>query len=219
MRQIDPATGKAGDKNYEFAVNDDANYNQYRYEALGEIITDYVYDLLEQNGLQKILLNPDDPNSTFVYGTKSDFSNTDKLLLLIHGSGVVRAGQWSRSLIINHSLDKGTQIPYIKRAKALGYEILITNTNDNYRDNRPIPGSDSPTKHGRSVWDRFISSATNLKHIGIVGHSYGGIVTVSLAQHKPKEFKKLVFGVAFTDSVHSFNSKDVLAIFNPVRWV
>lgn len=219
LRQIDPATGKAGDKNYEFAVKDDAIYNQYRYEALGEIITDYVYNLLEENGLQKIPLNPDDPNSSFVYGTKTDFSNTDKLLLLIHGSGVVRAGQWSRSLIINYSLDKGTQLPYIKRAKELGYDILITNTNDNFRENRPIAGSESPTKHGRSVWDRFISSATNLKHIGIVGHSYGGIVTVDLARNKLKEFKKLVFGVAFTDSVHSFNGqkdKDVLAAFIPV---
>ena len=49
-------------------------------------------------------------------------TTTDKLLVLIHGSGVVRAGQWARRLIINDCLDSGTQIPYIKRAM----EVLIT---------------------------------------------------------------------------------------------
>lgn len=43
-------------------------------------------------------------------------TNPDKLMVLIHGSGVVRAGQWARRLIINEDLDSGTQIPYIKRA-------------------------------------------------------------------------------------------------------
>lgn len=43
-------------------------------------------------------------------------TNPDKLLVLIHGNGVVRAGQWARRLIINEDLDSGTQIPYIKRA-------------------------------------------------------------------------------------------------------
>lgn len=43
-------------------------------------------------------------------------TNPDKLMVLIHGNGVVRAGQWARRLIINEDLDSGTQIPYIKRA-------------------------------------------------------------------------------------------------------
>lgn len=218
MRQIDPITGAPGDKPFEFAVSSDHQTNQRRYEALGDIITEYVYDLLEKNGLQRIPLTPNDSKSSFIFASKNDFSNTDKLIVLIHGSGVVRAGQWSRSLIINQSLEKGTQLPYIRRARELGYEVLITNTNDNYRDSRPIPDSNRAEVHGRSVWDRFISPAGNLKHVAIVAHSYGGIVTVSLAQHKPEEFKRLVFGVAFTDSVHGLgrSNKQALDILRPV---
>lgn len=221
LRQIEPSTGAPGDKPFEFAVTSDPQKNQRRYEALGDIITEYVYSLLEQNGLQRIPLTPNDPQSTFVFASKSDFSSTDKLMVLIHGTGVVRAGQWSRSLIINQSLDKGTQLSYIKHARDLGYEVLVTNTNDNYRDSRPVPGSDRAEAHGRSVWDRFISPAKNLKHVAIVAHSYGGIVTVNLAQHKPDEFKRLVFGVAFTDSVHGFgrSNKSALDILKPVSWV
>lgn len=134
MRKINEKTGQLTDDGYQFEVSKDPAFNQRRYEALGEVITDHVYDLLVENGLQKIHVPGDLPEreATFVFSSKPDFTDTRKLLVLIHGSGVVRAGQWSRSLIINHSLDHGTQIPYIRRAKELGYEVLITNTNDNY---------------------------------------------------------------------------------------
>lgn len=62
-----------------------------------------------------------------------DALENEKLLILIHGSGVVRAGQWARRLIINDDLNSGTQIPYIRRAKKLGYGILVLNMNDNSR--------------------------------------------------------------------------------------
>lgn len=33
---------------------------------------------------------------TFIFASKDIFENKEKLLVLIHGSGVVRAGQWAR---------------------------------------------------------------------------------------------------------------------------
>ena len=39
-----------------------------------------------------------------------DVDTNDKMLVLIHGAGVVRAGQWTRKLIINNSLEHGTQV-------------------------------------------------------------------------------------------------------------
>lgn len=67
--------------------------------------------------------------TSFIYASV-DFFENEKLLILIHGSGVVRAGQWSRRLIINDSLSTGSQIPYIERARELGYAVLVLNTND-----------------------------------------------------------------------------------------
>ena len=46
-------------------------------------------------------------------------------------TGVVRAGQWSRRLIINNGLDEGSQLLYIKRAIDRGYSVLVMNTNQN----------------------------------------------------------------------------------------
>nr|XP_045250770.1 cotranscriptional regulator FAM172A isoform X4 [Macaca fascicularis] len=111
-------------------------WNQKRYEALGEIITKYVYELLEKDcNLKKISIPVDATESepkSFIFMSEDALTNPQKLMVLIHGSGVVRAGQWARRLIINEDLDSGTQIPFIKRAVAEGYGVIVLNPNENY---------------------------------------------------------------------------------------
>lgn len=63
--------------------------------------------------------SPEEPTS-FIYLTPDALLNPSKLLVLIQGSGVERAGQWARRLIINQDLDSGTQIPFITRAIQVG---------------------------------------------------------------------------------------------------
>lgn len=95
-----------------------------------------MYDLLEKEGLSRLPVPKDPPGNedlkSFVFGTE-DLLRNDKLMVLIHGSGVVRAGQWARRLIINDNLESGSQLGYIRKARALGYAVLVLNTNDNFR--------------------------------------------------------------------------------------
>ncbi|XP_028269186.1 cotranscriptional regulator ARB2A homolog isoform X2 [Parambassis ranga] len=110
-------------------------WNQKRYEALGEIITQYVYELLEKEcNMTKAILPVDaeDEPTSFIYLSPDAMSNPSKLLVLVQGSGVVRAGQWARRLIINQDLNSGTQIPFINRAMEEGYGVLVLNPNENY---------------------------------------------------------------------------------------
>ncbi|XP_070599142.1 cotranscriptional regulator ARB2A isoform X5 [Erythrolamprus reginae] len=111
-------------------------WNQKRYEALGEIITKYVYELLEEECHLKKVYVPVDAEETeprsFIFMSEDALINPDKLMVLIQGSGVVRAGQWARRLIINEDLHSGTQIPYIKRAIEEGYGVIVLNPNENY---------------------------------------------------------------------------------------
>jgi hypothetical protein len=196
--------GGITDEPFKFAISSSHAENQANYEALGEVINEYVYDLLEENGMHKILLGtsdiPDEQKS-FVFTSSKELIDVDKLMVIIHGSGVVRAGQWARSLIINDSINSGTILPYIKKARENGFEIVVTNTNDNYRNGKKIAGSSSPEAHAQTVWETLIQPA-NAKSIAIVAHSYGGVVTVQLASKYKEDFEKQVFAVAFTDSVH-----------------
>ncbi|CAN0323039.1 unnamed protein product [Lampetra planeri] len=112
--------------------------DQRRYEALGEVITEYVYELLvKKYGLEKHYvpveaIKRNEPFS-FIFMSPGALQK-ERLLLLVQGSGVVRAGQWARRLIINDCLDSGTQIPYIKRAMEEGYGVVVLNPNDNRVD-------------------------------------------------------------------------------------
>uniref|UniRef100_A0A669DUT3 ARB2 cotranscriptional regulator A n=1 Tax=Oreochromis niloticus TaxID=8128 RepID=A0A669DUT3_ORENI len=119
---------------------------------LSQIITQYVYELLEKKcNMTKETLPVDateDEPTGFIYLSPDALSNPSKLLVLIQGSGVVRAGQWARRLIINQDLNSGTQIPFIERAMQEGYGVMVLNPNENYLEvekstKSPLP---SPTE-------------------------------------------------------------------------
>uniref|UniRef100_A0A9J7Z548 ARB2 cotranscriptional regulator A n=1 Tax=Cyprinus carpio carpio TaxID=630221 RepID=A0A9J7Z548_CYPCA len=160
-------------------------WNQKRYEALGEIITKYVYELLENDcNLKKEILPVDstvDEPKSFIYMSEDALTNPEKIMVLIQGSGVVRAGQWARRLIINEDLNSGTQIPFINRAKE---------------------ENSTPEEHTLYVWDHFISKSL-AKNIFIVAHSYGGLSFVNLMIQREAEVKNRIRAVAMTDSVHN----------------
>lgn len=63
-------------------------------------MTEKVYELLETKCSLKRLPVPHDARrdepSTFIFVSADALTNKEKLLILIHGSGVVRAGQWAR---------------------------------------------------------------------------------------------------------------------------
>ncbi|PFX16651.1 protein FAM172A-like [Stylophora pistillata] len=198
------------DEPFKFEVKEgDRMYNQKHYEALGEVITEYIYHLLEEDVKLKKVTVPVDAKDevTSFFFMSEDAMKKDKLMILIHGSGVVRAGQWARRLIINDDLESGTMLPYIKRATQEGYGVFITNGNENYvRRNKyrtAIRGSESPERHFGYVWDNFISQAA-AQTIVVVAHSYGGVVIVEGLQNCEGIMER-VKAIAFTDSVHSLS--------------
>ncbi|XP_071168017.1 cotranscriptional regulator ARB2A-like isoform X2 [Mytilus edulis] len=209
LRNIETGNG------YNFVEKEDNHrYNQKRYEAIGDIITDYIYELLEKEGLERVSIpvdaEADDPTS-FFFQSKDAQSNPDKLLILIHGSGPVKAGQWARRLIMNDCLASGTQLPYIKWAMSNGYGVIVANTNINTakvgKTKKKIRGSESPEKHTTYLWETFVQPA-HAKNIAIVAHSYGGVCVLNLVNNFLKQFKERVFAMAFTDSVHSFQHQE-----------
>ena len=182
--------------------------DQSHYEALGDVIGDEVYTLLEkQGGLNRMAVGPSNPKS-FIFCSE-DHKTSKKLLVLIHGSGVVRAGQWARRLIINNDLDKGTMLPFIAHAKETGWGVVVMNTNMNTDDKtgKDIKGSETPEEHANTVWNDVVANS-DAKNIVIIAHSYGGVVTMNLARTFPADFMTRVRGVFMTDSVHFKLTKD-----------
>uniref|UniRef100_A0A915E7R3 Arb2 domain-containing protein n=1 Tax=Ditylenchus dipsaci TaxID=166011 RepID=A0A915E7R3_9BILA len=113
--------------------------NQQDYENLGEWVGEAIYEKMTQEpyNLQKMYLKEEGLNDvkaeslSFVFASP-DLKQATHLVVLIHGTGVVRAGQWSRKLIINESLEVGSQLPYIRKCQLRGWSVLVMNTNDNF---------------------------------------------------------------------------------------
>ncbi|KAH8306448.1 hypothetical protein KR018_011557 [Drosophila ironensis] len=206
LRKIDPASGQPGREPFAFAVSKDASENEKHYQKLADQIPEIVYALLEKEGLSRTYVPFGKPpeHSSFVYSQPAKLSQSKKLLVLIHGSGQVKAGQWARSLIINNSLDHGTQLPYVRKAQKLGYDILITNTNDCRRfydgKDNPIKGVETAPQHAKYVWKNIVVPSAP-ESVAIVAHSYGGCLTMDLADQFADFFKEKVFAIALTDAV------------------
>jgi len=170
--------------------------------------------------------------TSFIF-TSQNLATADFILMIVHGTGVVRAGQWSRKLIINEGLTIGSQIEYIRRAEQAGYAVIVTNTNYNRvesprnlrsRSSRPIRGSETPEAHGQYVWEHFIRP-NSAKHVFIMAHSYGGAVVLAIAEKFQLEFDRRVVAVALTDSPMEFYgdrvAKKVLKMLKKrtINWV
>ncbi|XP_063724514.1 cotranscriptional regulator ARB2A homolog isoform X2 [Symsagittifera roscoffensis] len=204
---------------FVFNVSKNTFYNERRYEAMANAMIEEVYNKLQEDcGLEKIYI-PEDAAETdarsFVFASSDFYSNETTLLVLIHGAGFVRAGQWSRKVIMNQGLREGSQIPYIEAAKQRGWAVIVLNTNLNIElamspDGKVSYGrikySGTPEEHGLYVWNKLIRN-TKASSVFVVAHSYGGIVTAHLAD-KAEDFTDRVKAVALTDSVHSLVDMD-----------
>lgn len=108
--------------------------NSKRYQALGHLLEQYIYELLEKVcKLQKVYIPPEadkEPRSFFFMSDRA-LTNQSALLVLLQDHGVFRAGQWSQQAIIHHGLQHGSQIPCIQMALQAHYDVIVLNPNDN----------------------------------------------------------------------------------------
>lgn len=227
---------KISDFNYEYKddklVNIDTGkpfhwVNQAHYDALGDTIYRHIQELMmSQYGLQEINLplgsNGQGPfNNIFV---SPNWQTAKKLMLLIQGSGAVRAGQWARAVCINDRLSIGSILPYLEKCVADEYSVIVFNPNLNVGPKevptiefssflvagkqvpkkvavRTIAGSESPREHCIYVWDHFVRKSA-AEFIVAVAHSAGGDGIQNLVSERGDEALKRLCGIAFTDSVH-----------------
>ena len=74
--------------------------------------------------MQEIWVGDDNENSKApkvnIFVSDDFFANPGRCLVLIQGTGAVRAGQWARSICVNDSLNEGSILPLLDYAKATG---------------------------------------------------------------------------------------------------
>lgn len=71
------------------------------YTRARQVVTEHIYGLLESEGGLHRLPVPGFPAGPGFIFASQDWDTCDQLMILIHGSGVVRAGQWARRWVFN----------------------------------------------------------------------------------------------------------------------
>ncbi|KAJ3333231.1 hypothetical protein HDU93_008674 [Gonapodya sp. JEL0774] len=156
---------KANGERFVFEVKTgDRGYNQAHYEALGDAVARQIEGMLEQRGLDRILIPTgvaqNQPHS-YIFTTKNFLEDTRRVMVLVPGSAI-RVGQWARKIVMNDSVYRGSVLEYVDRAISENYSLLVLNTNQNSWKNSsgidvPIPQNSSPGQHLAYIWDNFIA--------------------------------------------------------------
>ena len=188
--------------------------NKQEYDLVGMYVQKYVEDLIITKFDLNILYVPNKDNNYEKRDetipqckilTTKDFLTNPKCLILIQGTGVVRLGQWARSVCINENLNLGTMIPYVDKAIKNNYSVIIFNPNErkDFKTEEKIEEFTTMEKHSVYVYNNIIKKNNNIKEIYIVAHSMGGECTVDiLLNNKDDLIKRKIKKIAFTDSVH-----------------
>ncbi|GMR39919.1 hypothetical protein PMAYCL1PPCAC_10114, partial [Pristionchus mayeri] len=194
-----------GDAGFKFTT-------QKAYEELGDLIGERVYEMMEELGLKKQYLEVG-RNRRF-YFVSPDYHDKERILVLIHGSGVVKAGQWARKLIINESLERGTQLEYIKRALAKDWGVVVLNYNEKCVGH--AERCHAPDAHGREEWAHALNKAPQ-SDIIVVAHSYGGSIISDAVRRMHRADDERVLVVALTDSWFSEGSEVYAVNWNTTK--
>jgi hypothetical protein len=197
---------------------------QEKYNALADAVVSYVGLLLETEARLTPIWLPlgavsgEDPRCCIF--VSRDFEQAEKLLVIVQGQGRVRAGVWGCALCINDDFDKGTALPYLRKAVELKYGVVVLNPNANVDDDgQRIIGSESPEKHIAYVFENIIAANTAAAAIDVLAHSAGGqaMLQFLIRAATPNGVSPgattavaKVRRVVFTDSYHTKNQVDLM---------
>uniref|UniRef100_A0A8C7ZCN8 ARB2 cotranscriptional regulator A n=1 Tax=Oryzias sinensis TaxID=183150 RepID=A0A8C7ZCN8_9TELE len=190
---------KTGERFVFNAREDLHRWNQKRYEALGEIITQYVYKLLEEKCKLRKEVIPDG-YGVMVLNPNENFFEVEKPAKISPIPSPTEPSDEPAEKRERKDNKEG------KKKKEF-YEKYRNPQKETETERIPIRGSASSEEHVLYVWDYFVSKAL-AKNVFIVAHSYGGLSFVELMNQREIQVKNKVCAVALTDSSHNIWLQD-----------
>ncbi|CAI2375049.1 unnamed protein product [Moneuplotes crassus] len=200
-----------GNKKYKMAA-------QKEFDLLAQLMCDWVQGyMMAQQNLNKVMV-------PFDYEVEIDFAqapifisddwetNTERALVLIQGTGEVRAGLWSRSVCINESIDLGSMIPDIEFAQKNGFSVLVMNPNYAQSSNgaEVDPKISGMVNHSNYCWAKFVEEgACPAQEICVVAHSAGGRCMHQIIVNYEITMMTRVKAIALTDACHGAFHKEL----------
>ncbi|KAK6291160.1 hypothetical protein J4Q44_G00384370 [Coregonus suidteri] len=200
---------------FQFHRGCDPDATQREDQALCLHVTQHVHSLLEEQlHLTRLYLPPPAepkghgdhgvsfspqrgaPSQGYVYLSPGALESPATLLLVVQDRGTMRCGLWSWRAAASEGLERGSMMPYVRRALEEGSSVLLMNPNQGGGV------GETPEEHVHRVWDLLVSRCVS-RRVVVVAHGYGGLAFVDLLCRRPQQVVRQVWAAAFLDSSHS----------------
>ena len=180
--------------------------DQKEFERVGDLVLGYVQTTMKvKYGMKEIWLGAKNGPKCNIFVSDDFFTNTGRCMVLIQGTGAVRAGFWARSVCINQGLVEGSVLRMIEFAKDLGQSVIVLNPN---MSKDPLTGEKianckNMIEHTKFVWDNYLTKAKcPAQSLAIVAHSAGGRCVAALYKDYKREMLARVRCLVFTDALY-----------------
>lgn len=139
-------------------------------------------------------------------------TNAYGLLVIVPGTGTVRAGMWARGLLVHNSLEQASVYGLVQHALARGWAVVCFDPNRlDAGDSRKTPLAGSRTREGHcfSAWRQCVTEASPAARVAVIAHSAGGSWVLRCLQPDctPDEHVDRLRALAFSDSIHTMAAK------------
>ena len=124
-------------------------------------------------------------NTNYIFVSK-DIKDKDRVMIILNGSTQM-PGITSRFMMMNTTLQQGTLLPHIRRAKEEGFGIVVMNGNSN-------------GNNMKYCWENILSKLP-AKKFAMITDEAGGQIGVKQVCEEDKFMKKLD-ALAVTNSTH-----------------
>jgi hypothetical protein len=144
-------------------------------------------------------------------------TNTRALLVIIPGTGQVRAGMWGRGLLVHTSLEQGSSLGLLRHALARGWAVVCFDPNKLTSDSgETLAGSATREQHCYTAWSQRVIRASPARRVSVIAHSAGGSWLLRCLQPDctPDPHLLRLRALAFSDSIHTMAAKRL----DPVRF-
>jgi hypothetical protein len=164
------------------------------YNDLGQAATRYVHEIMQRElEMQWVPVPGTGALGNVVLASPDLPTNDDTLLVLMPGSGSVRAGTWGRTLLITDSFEHGSMIEWLREATARKWAVV------SFDPNRNNGGQLNGARCCVRSWQSFVDTSP-AKRILVVAHSAGGAwLCACLAQMQVERLKRIK-AIALTDT-------------------
>ncbi|KAF9579713.1 hypothetical protein BGW38_003918 [Lunasporangiospora selenospora] len=147
----------------------------------------------------------------------SDVKECKRVLIIVQGISEA-LGSWSRRLITNYSVEKGSMLDVVDRARKAGFGVVLLNPNAHYWEdgkaviNYPIKGVptvvpylENPEQHVDYVFRHFVQEFAS-RELYFIAHKFGTHFLMETLAGQFDAFKDRVSAMAIVDGLQSIDA-------------